>query len=126
MNSIRFDSKDRFIAAIESRREFWQAYDADLERRHKEAEKEWLAAARATMLKAVKWDYDTLKKNLEWGDLKIGRPPECPVLETPRLGRVLAALRYTTGTSFTVDSGGVWSEAHHVLTHDPYARTKVC
>lgn len=128
MNTIRFASKDDFIAALEGRRAFWREFDKRQEREHKAAERELLVKARAKLREAVKWDYPTLKANLDWsGDLKLaGRAPECPVLWEPKIDKVLAALRLTGGKSFSVDSSGVWSEAHTLLTFDPDARTKVC
>ena len=130
MNTIRFESKDAFVAALESRRAFWQDVDTKAEKKHKAAEQAWLKEARRRMEKALKMDYDELREAAggRWGhSLSLGKDaPECPVLQEARLDSVLAALTFSQGKTFTVDSQGVWSEAHVMLTHNPNARRTVC
>jgi hypothetical protein len=128
MNTIRFESREAFVKALEGRRKFWREYDKRQEREHKAAEQEWLVKARAKMREAIKWDYATLKEAVDYsGRLPLsGDAPSCPRLVEPRLDRVLAALRLTNGKTFTVDSSGVWADAHDLLISDPDARTKVC
>lgn len=128
MNTIRFTSREAFIEALEGRRKFWRDYDKRQAREHKAAEAKWLTDARKTLREAVRWDYDTLKKNLRYGnELRLGETPRCPRLMEPGIDRVIAALKVTNGKSFTVQQGiGAWTEAHTLLTWDPDARTSVC
>jgi hypothetical protein len=126
VNTIRFTSKDDFIAALEGRRKFWRDFDKRNEKAHKDAEKQYLDKARAKLREALKWDYATLKKNISYDDIHIGKPPACPVLSEPKIDRVVAALKFTQSKAFVVDSQGVWAMAHDLLTDDPDARTSVC
>lgn len=128
MNTIRFTSKNAFIEALEARRKFWRDYDQRQERRHKDAEKKWLTDARMKMREASKWSYADFKtKNGRYSaSLHLGDLPQCPVLMEAKLNKVVAALQLTQGKSFSVDTSGVWAEAHNLLTWDPDARTAVC
>lgn len=128
MNTIRFETREAFIAALEGRRKFWRDYDKRQEREHKAAEQQWLTKARAKMREAVKWDYAALKEGVDYsGRLPLaGDAPACPRLVEPKLDRVLAALRLTNGKTFTVDSSGAWGDAHDLLISDPDAPKTVC
>lgn len=129
MNTIRFTSREAFVAALEARRPFWRDYDKQQAREHKAKEQAYLTEARAKFREAVKWDYPTLKQNLSWnGTLRLleDKQPDCPVLMESKIDRVLAALKFTQGKAFTVDTTGAWSEAHTLLTWDPDAQTKAC
>ena len=42
MNTIRFENKDAFVTALESRRAFWRKVDDKQAREHKTAEQAWL------------------------------------------------------------------------------------
>lgn len=128
MNTIRFQSREAFIDALEARRSFWRDFDKRQEREHKAAEQKWLKDARATMREALRWDYATLAKAFDYdGALRALRDtPSCPRLREPRIDRVLAALKLTQSKSFVVDTQGAWSLAHELLTEDPDARTSVC
>jgi hypothetical protein len=127
MNTIRFTSKEAFVAALEERRRFWQDFDARQEREHKAAERKYLADARLVLREAVKWDYETLLAKVDWnGAIRIGEKPKCPRLMEPKIDQVLASLKFTQGKAFTVDTQGAWSEAHNLLTWDPDQRTAVC
>jgi len=125
VNTIRFTSKEAFIAAVEGRRKFWRDFDRRQEREHKAEELKWLADTRARLREAIKWDYATLKRKASYG-LPLDRTPNCPVLREPQIDRVLAAINLTQSTRFTVDMKGTWREAHLLLTWDPDARTSVC
>lgn len=130
MNTIRFENKDAFVTALESRRTFWRKVDEKQAKEHKTAEQTWLKEARKRMQAALKMDYDALKEHIGSRyarSLSLGdEAPDCPVLWEPKLDRVLAALSYSQGKTFTVDSAGVWAEAHTLLLHDPYSRKTVC
>lgn len=127
MNTIRFQSREAFIEALEGRRKFWRDFDKRQERDHKAAEQAWLTKARVTLREAVKWDYDTLKKNIDYGGaLRLRDVPSCPRLMEPKIDNVLRALSFTQSKAFVVDTQGAWSEAHNLLTWDPDERTKVC
>lgn len=128
MNTIRFATKEDFIAALEGRRPFWRDYDKRQAAQHHADEKQWLSTARATLREALKMDYKTLRETASdyYGRLTLGEAPKCPVLEEPKIDRVLAALRLTCGKSFSVDSNGAWETAHHLLTADPSAPKTVC
>lgn len=129
MNTIRFTSKEAFIAALEERRPFWRAYDQRQAREHKAAEQQWTKDARVKLREAAKWDYPTLKAALSWnGSLRVldEKLPPCPRLMEPKIDVILSALNYTQGKAFTVDTNGAWSEAHTLLTWDPDAVTAVC
>lgn len=127
MNTIRFQSKEAFIAALEGRRKFWQDYDKRQEREHKAAEQAWLVKARAKLREALKWDYETIKKNLDYGGvLRLRDTPSCPRLMEPKIDSTLRALKFTQSKAFVVDTNGAWSEAHNLLTWDPDERKTVC
>lgn len=129
MNTIRFTSKEAFVAALEARRGFWREADAKLARDHKGAEKEWLASARAAMRDGLKMPYAELKAVVDWnGKLPLAgdKAPDCPVLSEPKIDDVLRALELTEGKTFTVDSEGTWRGAHHLLVHDPHATRTAC
>ena len=126
MNTIRFTSKEAFIAALEGRRKFWRDFDARQTREHKAAERQWLTEARAKLRELAKADYATLKETCG-NYMPLGRTPSCPALREPQIDRVLAAINHTQSTRFTVDGGsGAWREAHSLLTWDPDAPTSVC
>jgi hypothetical protein len=126
VNTIQFSSKDAFIKALEERRRFWREYDKRQEQEHKTAEKQYLASVREKLREALKWDYATLKKNISYDDLPVGKPPACPVVMEPKVDRVLRALSFTNAKSFRVDTSGVWADAHDLLTRDPDERKTVC
>lgn len=130
MNTIRFNSKADFIAALEGRRKFWRDYDARQTREHRAAEQKWLAETRAALREALKWDYKKLSKALDWnGRLssdQLAKAPACPKVKLTDLDRVIKSLNYTHAKVFNVDSQGAWSEAHSLLTWDPSAPTDVC
>lgn len=128
MNPIRFESKDHFVQSLEDRRAFWRKYDELRTKEHKEAEKAWVESARAKMRERMKWSYEDWKGTSRYAStsINLGDFPSCPVLMEHSLDTVLAALNYSRGKSFTVDSQGVWAQAHKLLTWDPYAKTTVC
>lgn len=130
MNTIRFASKEAFIEALEGRRVFWREYDKRREQEHKAAEKQWLTDARAKLRDALKMDYATLTTEDKGGYRRsavyLGDLPRCPALMEAKLDKVIAPLRLSQGKTFNVDSRGVWSEAHNLLTWDPDAKTSVC
>lgn len=128
MNTIRFASKEAFIEALEGRRAFWREYDKRREQEHKAAEKQWLTAARATLRDALKMDYASLssRDGRRSATVYLGDLPRCPALMEAKLDKVIAPLRLSQGKTFNVDSRGVWSEAHNLLTWDPDAKTSVC
>lgn len=127
-NTIRFTSREAFVQALEDRRPFWRDYDAKQERQHKADEKAWLNETRAKLREVLKLDYDALKIKLRgyYGELPLGKAPECPVPQEPRIDKVLRSLALTQSKSFTVDSRGTWDDAHWLLTHDPDERKSVC
>jgi len=126
LNTIRFNTREAFIEALEGRRKFWRDYDKRSEREHKAAEQKFLTDARAKMRAALKMDYEALCKEAQYGSLSLGERPRCPALMEPKIDKVLAALKHTQGKGFTVGTTGVWSEAHNLLTWDPDARLTVC
>lgn len=126
MNTIRFTTKEAFVAALEGRRPFWRAYDKRQAREHKAQEQAFLSAARAKMRACLKMDYEALCKEARYGSLDLGNRPTCPALMEPKIDKVLAALKHTQGRVFTVGTSGSWSEAHNLLTWDPDAPTSVC
>jgi hypothetical protein len=125
MNSVRFNDKQSFIAALEARRPFWRAFDKRQAAEHKAQEKAYLEEARARLREALKMDYATLKKTHSYS-VPIGSAPSCPVLMEAKIDRVLSALAFTQSKSFTVGSEGMWADAHTILTYDPDAPKTVC
>ncbi len=123
MNTIRFQTKQAFMSALEGRRVFWRAFDERQEREHRAAEQAWLEDARAKLRQALEWDYETFKKK---GSLYFDTAPRCPVLMEMKLDNILSVLSYTQAKSFQVNSEGSWATAHQLLTWDPNAKQTVC
>lgn len=128
MNTIRFNSRAEFVAALEDRRKFWHDYDAKITKDHKAAEQAWLTKTRGVLREALKLDYTALTKELDYGGrLNLdGKPPSCPTLQERRLDRAIASLNLTSAKVFNVASDGAWSDAHYLLTADPYSPASVC
>jgi hypothetical protein len=97
MNTIRFNDKDAFIAALEARRPFWREYDKRQEREHKAAEQKWLTDTRKTLRDAAKFDYTAMKEAVSYrGRLGgLDSAPSCPRLMEPKIDSILAALKHT-------------------------------
>lgn len=133
MNTIRFNDKASFVAALEARRPFWRARDAANAKAHKAAEQKWLTDTKRKLREALKLDYDALKKATKYDGLlgQLDRAPSCPVLMEKKIDTVLASLKVTQGKTFVVQPTmrtgyQPWAVAFDLLTADPDAKTTVC
>lgn len=119
-------SKEQLLAALEARRPWATALDKKQMRDHAAAEKATLAKFKERCREALKWDYDTFKKNGYEIEVRWSDRPECPSPVLQTLDSVIKFVTQDGRKRYTVTPKGPLSKAHYLLTYDENARPDVC
>lgn len=122
-------SRAQLIEALEGRRSFLAAHDAEVLRQHKAEEVAWLKKYRARLREMLKMPCDTAKhyRQVEWDDGKRwSQPPSCPMPKVRQLDDMLRHLGTVRQDRITLTQGGSWGSAFTLLTFDPTPAPVVC
>lgn len=127
MTTIRFNKKDDFIAALEARRPWAQAWDKRVTDKHKADEKKALDGYRAKLRANLKLSYQELAGRRRGGEVWLHQP-DCPRLVEPQLDQTIRAVRYGSQQVYTLNSDrhSTWGNAYWLLTHDETEATTPC
>jgi hypothetical protein len=118
--------RDEMLAALEARRSWAKALDAKNEAKHKLEEKAFFKRFRENLRAAIKWDYETARKNWFSVDRVQGRPT-CPSSTEAQLDH---AIRQVTADSrkhlVAREQPRGADRLHYLLTHDETVKANVC
>lgn len=127
--TLRF-TKDDLIDALEGRRKWAEAGDDLAVKKHLADEKAWHRKFTARCRELAKMSYPELKEIGDRGSYNYFRDvdstPRCPMSRVAKLDRQLNIVRAARQATFAVSSGGQWSDAFWLLTHDDEIHADIC
>jgi hypothetical protein len=111
------------IEALKKRLPEFKAADKENAAAHKQAERDWLAGARATLRELAKLGYEDLKQALTKRPYELlGGPPSCPVAQHLRCENLIGLLEKDTTTAYKLDA----KDWRYLLAYGPLNDKTVC
>lgn len=114
------------LAALEALRPKFEKADARNLVAHRKAEEAYYTAFKKACREALKWDYETLKKN--GAQLKTGTrwAPSCPISQVSQLDSMIAMVHRINQPRFTLSRNGKWERIYRMLTADVPSVEGIC
>lgn len=128
-------TKDGLIDALEGRRAWAIKLDAKNQKAHVKAESDYLKAFKATLKRAMSWDYEAAKKhNFQVHDTESSyrkkfdgySQPECPSSTVQKLDKALTEIKMDGRKRYVIAGNNSFSTIHWLLTHDENAKPSMC
>jgi hypothetical protein len=119
-------SRVELLAALEACRSWARKTDRENLREHRAAEKAALKKFHDACREALKWDYETAKGKTQYRDRPHLDTLSCPISQEARLDALIAPVKLSKQTTYTISNDGALRGVYEFLTRDVNDRKDVC
>lgn len=118
-------TREELLAKLNDAKARAERHDAATAKAHKKDEAAALAKFREKLREALKWDYGTATKKLEWRGVELKRPT-CPLRQASRIELAIKQVEMDGRKRFNLKTTTDWINAASWLPESERPKASVC